>query len=134
MLPVDWAAEVLSDQGRVMRAPRKPQTTAGFLAQHARQRPDSVAIEAVDGRTLYHDLAQMVLRARDLLIGVGIERGHVLGVLIPDRRSHLVVLLAAETLGDHHLLPDRVRGWGADPSGCPVRLASDVGTGRGGHQ
>ncbi len=82
-----------------MRAPRKPQTTAGFLAQHARQRPDSVAIEAVDGRTLYHDLAQMVLRARDLLIGVGIERGQVLGVLIPDRRSHLVVLLAAETLG-----------------------------------
>jgi acyl-coenzyme A synthetase/AMP-(fatty) acid ligase len=82
-----------------MRAPRKPQTTAGFLALHAQQRPDSVAIEAVDGRTLYHDLAQMVLQARDLLIGAGIERGQVLGVFIPDRRSHLIVLLAAETLG-----------------------------------
>lgn len=81
-----------------MRVPRKPQTTAGCLALHARHNPGAVAVEAVDGRTTYHTLAQMVLRARDVLIDACIERGQVLGVFVPDRRLHLAVLLAAETL------------------------------------
>jgi acyl-coenzyme A synthetase/AMP-(fatty) acid ligase len=82
-----------------MPTSRKPRSTCAFIALHARERPAATAIDGPGGRTSYRDLALLIVQARDVLIAAGIERGQVLGVVIPDRRTHLIVLLAAEALG-----------------------------------
>ncbi|HVY14363.1 MAG TPA: class I adenylate-forming enzyme family protein, partial [Rhodopila sp.] len=97
-------------------ATRPPLTTAAFLVRHARESPSAVAIETGTERITYRDLAQLVVAGRDWLVRAGVEADQVLGVVLPDRRTHLLVLLAAEALGVTTI------SLSEDEIGAPARL------------
>ena len=73
--------------------------TGRGLAYDARHRPAAVAIVYRDVSTTYRQLAAHILATMDVLVAAGIGPGQVLGVETGDRYHHLLILLAAETLG-----------------------------------
>lgn len=79
--------------------PALPRSTCQWLASHARQRPDAVAVS--DGQTVctYRSLANHVVQLLNALVAIGIRRHQVVGVETNDRFLHLLLLLACEALG-----------------------------------
>jgi acyl-CoA synthetase (AMP-forming)/AMP-acid ligase II len=74
-------------------------STCQYLANHARQRPNAIAVDHGGLRVTYRSLAAHVLDVIDELSGLGLGRGQVAGVVVGERYLHLLILLAAETLG-----------------------------------
>ena len=74
-------------------------STVAYIAYHAAQRPDDLAIIAsgqeITYVAFYRDIGKMVTALR----GFGLEYGNTVGIEIPQRYLHLVTMQACEALG-----------------------------------
>jgi acyl-coenzyme A synthetase/AMP-(fatty) acid ligase len=70
-----------------------------FIAHHARHRPDAVAIVHRGVALTWRTLAANILATMDEVRALGLRPGQTLGIEVDDRYLHLLIMLAAETLG-----------------------------------
>jgi acyl-coenzyme A synthetase/AMP-(fatty) acid ligase len=75
------------------------ESTCGCLASHAARQPMAIAVVHGGVGITYRVLANHVLAAIGELSAAGLDRPGILGVEVPDRYVHLLILLAAEALG-----------------------------------
>ena len=74
-------------------------TLAGWLDHHARARPGAPALVDADGELSYSQLRDDVARLATGLAGLGLGRGDVLGVQLPNTRGCVTAFLAAAARG-----------------------------------
>jgi len=73
--------------------------TADFIALHARQRPDHVAVISDDHETTYASLHVELTAMTAYIAGLGLPRGALVALAHADMRPRLLVALALERLG-----------------------------------
>jgi acyl-CoA synthetase (AMP-forming)/AMP-acid ligase II len=74
-------------------------TLAKWLARHEAERPDQAAIRTLETEITYGELAGMVARLTATLAGLGVRRGDVVAVQLPNLPEFLVSYLAVTGLG-----------------------------------
>ena len=70
-----------------------------MLDDAARRFPDRVAIDFLGASTTYARLSQQVARAAETLRRLGVGRGDVVGVILPNCPQHVVIAYAAWRIG-----------------------------------
>ena len=70
-----------------------------MLDDAARRFPDRVAIDFLGATTTYARLSQQVARAAETLRRLGVGRGDVVGVILPNCPQHVVIAYAAWRIG-----------------------------------
>ena len=70
-----------------------------MLRDAARDFPDRVALDFLGATTTYSQLETQVARAAEALRGLGVGRGDVVGVILPNCPQHVVVAYAAWRIG-----------------------------------
>ena len=78
---------------------RKAKTLAGFVEQHARRRPDGIAIRYGDRQWSWADWASRIGRAAGALRDAGVQRGQCVAFLDKNHPACLEILFAAASLG-----------------------------------
>ena len=78
---------------------RENQTLSDWINHHATTNPDVAAIEDAEGTLSYKELNQTVARLCSGLARIGIDKGDVVGVQLPNLREYIVVLLAVTARG-----------------------------------
>jgi len=74
-------------------------STSQYLAQHARQRPDAVALIREDVRVTYRQLADLVVQYTKALQDIPIASGMLVGIECQNRLTHLLLMWACANLG-----------------------------------
>ena len=77
----------------------REETLSGWLAERAAEAPDRDAIVAPEGRMSYQELAARVERFAGALTELGIARGDVVCVQLPNNTEFVLTLLAAARVG-----------------------------------
>ncbi len=100
--------------------------TAQFVARHARQTPDAVAVVEAGVRISYAAFAADLLRYAAALQRVPVQSGMLVGVETMNRYLHLQLLLACEIIGATtlSLLATEVTAYNPLVRGCDVLLAT----------
>ncbi|HWS93168.1 MAG TPA: long-chain-fatty-acid--CoA ligase [Mycobacterium sp.] len=75
------------------------QTLAGFVEQHAQQRPDGIAIRYGDRQWSWEQWASRIRRAAGALRAAGVRRGQCVAFLDKNHPACLEVLFAAASIG-----------------------------------
>lgn len=75
------------------------ETLAGFVEQHARRRPDDIAIRYGDLQWSWADWASRIRRVAGALRAAGVRRGHGVAFLDRNHPACLEVLFAAASIG-----------------------------------
>ncbi len=75
------------------------ETLAGFVEQHARRRPDGIAIRYGDRQWSWADWASRIRRAAGALRDEGVERGQCVAFLDKNHPACLELLFAAASIG-----------------------------------
>ena len=70
-----------------------------MLRDAARDFPDRVALDFLGATTTYSQLETQVARAAEALRGLGVGRGDVVGLILPNCPQHVVVAYAAWRIG-----------------------------------
>ncbi|WP_103064215.1 AMP-binding protein [Actinomyces qiguomingii] len=70
-----------------------------MLADATRRFPDRIALDFMGRATTYRELSQQVARAAEALHRLGVGRGDVVGVILPNCPQHVVIAYAAWLLG-----------------------------------
>ncbi|MBS0641375.1 MAG: AMP-binding protein, partial [Proteobacteria bacterium] len=73
--------------------------TCACIAEHARTRPEAVAIVHRGVNLTWRTLAANLLAVVEDLERLGVQPGQILGIEIDDRYLHLLIILAGEVLG-----------------------------------
>lgn len=74
-------------------------TLRGWLETHARERPEATAIVDAGGSMTYGDLVARVRRLAGGLRGLGLGRGDVVGVQLPNTAEYLIAYFAITWIG-----------------------------------
>ncbi|WP_127115805.1 class I adenylate-forming enzyme family protein [Shimia sediminis] len=74
-------------------------TLTGWLAHHAAARPEAPALIDTEGTLTYRDLQHAVALLASGLARLGLAKGDVLAVQLPNTRSYLIAFLAAAARG-----------------------------------
>src|ERR1044072_6881294 len=74
-----------------------------FLTRHANERPDDIAIVAEEGSITWGELAASVDRLAAGLLDLGLRRGDIVGVQLPNRIEFVQTYLAIQRAGLHAL-------------------------------
>jgi acyl-CoA synthetase (AMP-forming)/AMP-acid ligase II len=78
---------------------RTPETLAGFVERHARQRPDGIAIRYGERQWSWAEWASRVRRAAGALREAGVQRGQRVAFLDKNHPACLEILFAAASIG-----------------------------------
>ncbi|MDO4899584.1 AMP-binding protein [Actinomyces sp.] len=70
-----------------------------MLADAARRFPDHIAVDFMGQTTAYRQLSEQVARAAEALRRLGVGRGDVVGVILPNCPQHVVIAYAAWRIG-----------------------------------
>lgn len=72
---------------------------ADILEQHARERPEHVAIQKLDEKISYEQLYRRVVGMERYLRGIGVDHGDLVGVMLDHDANHIITLFALARLG-----------------------------------
>lgn len=75
------------------------ETLAGFVEQHAQQRPDGIAIQYGELQWSWAEWASRIRRTAGALRAAGVERGQCVAVLDKNHPACLEILFAAASIG-----------------------------------
>src|SRR5690554_2597564 len=74
-------------------------TIAGWLAHHASERPESIAISFLDERLTFREFEDMVDAVARALRHSGVAHGGRVGVFLPNAVEYLALIVATARIG-----------------------------------
>ncbi|WP_298915856.1 AMP-binding protein [uncultured Algimonas sp.] len=90
----------------------------GYVERHARNNPDAVALRFMQSATTYGKLDRLANRFANVLAGLGVGRGDVVGLHMPNIPQYAVAVAALSKLG--------AIGSGVSPLLAPPELAHQI--------
>lgn len=88
-----------SANGPITTSLSSPTTLSDWLQNHRANRPDQIALECGDLRVTFAELSARVKRVAEGLSGIGIRRGAIVGLQLPNGVEFVVCYLAICKLG-----------------------------------
>ena len=89
-----------------------------FVEEHAAHRPESVALQFFDREINYRELNELANRFANALVSMGVGKGDVLGIHLPNVPQYVIALVACSKIG--------CAGSGVSPLMAPAEIAYQV--------
>ena len=89
-----------------------------FLEDHAAQRPEAAALQYFDREINYRELDEAVNRFANALVSLGVRKGDVVGIHLPNIPQYVIAVLACSKIG--------CAGSGVSPLMAPGEIAYQV--------